>query len=543
MVGDLHLALADAEKARDLGASLVEFRLDHVYHSTDDIPLVQRLVNDSPLPCIITCRPTWEGGDYDGDDDARISLFEHLGAAAAPNHPPRYIDVELAAYARSANLKQKVNLAVDHPAQQRDLSTSLILSSHNFDARPANLFKLVTDMRAEPAAKVLKLAFRARSIRDNLELFEILIERDRPTIALAMGEDGLLSRILAPKFGGFLTFASLRDTSTTAPGQPTVHDLLNLYRFRTINPRTRVYGIIGHPVSHSRSPHIHNAGFEAVNHDGVYVPLPIPPEWEHFKATLSALLDFPPLDFRGASVTIPHKEHLLRFAREDASRPWSIDPLADRAGAANTLIIRDDHSCHIANTDIPGVVEPLRAALGDLTGKHIAILGAGGAARAACVGLTDAGANVTIYNRTPDRAAKLTESLRAAGVPITSAPWNALPQARCDALVHCTPLGMAGSEHVGHSPLTAEQLSALASQSPSSAAFTVMETVYNPLNTPLLAEAHRAGVRTIAGIEMFVTQASEQFEAWTGHPAPKRLFQRICAETLETSGQSELKDN
>ncbi len=552
MVDDLAPALADAQKARDVGADLVEFRVDRVFHGSGDAEgaaLVAKLAHESPLPCIVTCRPTSEGGEYDGEDDERISLYERLGTDTA-RHPPRYIDVEYSTYTRSANLRQKVNLAVGHAGQLRELATGLILSTHDFDGRPSNLFSLLGKMREESTARVLKLAWRARSLRDNLEVFDILRERDRPTIALAMGEFGLMSRVLAPKYGGFLTFASLRDTTVTAPGQPTVRELLDLYRFRSIGAGTRVYGVIGWPVSHSMSPAVHNAGFEwlegrmraAQDRDpegtdepigAVYLPMPIPEEWEHFKATLGSLLDYTPLDFRGASVTLPHKQHLLRFAKEDTRRRWEIDPLVERVGAANTLVISDDGAARVMNTDVDAIVSPLARALGvrnrDFTDLRVAILGAGGAARAAAVGLLDAGASIVICNRSRERADRMVADL---GVEASRAQGVSLDQVktlRADVIINCTPLGMAGGPGPIESPVDLEGFESGA------AGPVVFDTVYNPIETPLLVDAKQRNWRTIDGVEMFVAQAAAQFEVWTGleaGQAPRALFDRVVRETL-----------
>jgi 3-dehydroquinate dehydratase/shikimate dehydrogenase len=539
MVHDVHVALAEARSAKIAGADLIEFRVDQLFSGEGDeegLASIVRLVDESPLPCIVTCRAAAEGGDYDGDDAGRVALWEHLGTASgtrlSPKHPPRYIDVELATYQRSANLRQKIGLAVDHDRQERDLTTSLVLSAHDFNGRPANLTRLIADMDACPAARVNKIAWRARSLRDNLEAFEVLQHRSRPTIALCMGEFGLMSRILAPKFGGFLTFASLRDTSTTAPGQPTIGELVNLYRFRAITPATRVYGIFGWPIAQSRSPHLHNAGFEAVGHDGVYVPLPIPPEWEHFKATLIALLDFKPLDFRGASVTIPHKEHLVRFAREDTARRWTIDSLAARCGAATTIVVSDDGSCRAMNTDASAAVETLRTATGtDLAGHRVGILGAGGVARSVSAGLLDAGAAVTIFARNRERAERLIADLVAAGASperLSVAGWASIPDSGCTILANCTPIGMSGSPDSADSPLTPQDMQSLGKST------VIFDTVYNPIETPLLRVARESGRRTADGGAMFVAQAAAQFEAWTGRPAPKELFRRVLLETLFT---------
>ncbi len=545
LVHDLPAALADAKQARHAGADLVEFRIDEFFTGSagdagdEEQRAVLRLVAESPLPCIITCRAGAEGGHYDGDETARVSLLERLGTAQrgsgdGAEHPPRYIDVELATYTRSANLKQKINLAVDHPGQVRDVRTSLILSVHDFTQRPADLLRRIARMRAEPGAAVLKIAYRARSLRDNLELFDILAEADRPTIALAMGEFGLMSRVLAPKFGGFLTFASLSGSSATAPGQPTIGDLLTTYRFRSIAAGTYVYGVIGWPVAHSLSPLMHNAGFEAVGHDGVYLPLPVPPEYEHFKATLGALIDHPRLTFCGCSVTIPHKEHLVRFAREHGDA-WSIDALSDACDAANTLTIRRGGdgrfvSAGVSNTDGPAAIDCLTGPLGPLAGKRIAIIGAGGAGRAIGAALVLTGATVIVHNRTRPRAEALVKDLlaklHARPDQVLAADLADLPASACHAVINCTPVGMAGGPAPNDLPIDPEQLRN------SNPAAVVFDTVYRPRRTPLLERAAAAGLRTIDGLSMLVAQGARQFAQWTGREAPRRLFERIGGEAM-----------
>ncbi len=541
LVPDAQSALADAAAARDHGADIVEFRVDACFSGSGDEAEtldILRLAAESPLPCIITCRPTWEGGHYDGPEDARVALFERLGTGDAP---PAYIDAELAAYTRSANLRQKVNLAVDHPKQVRPVATRLILSMHDFDGRPADLSRRLAAMRAEPAAAVHKIAFRARSLRDNLEMFDVLAERDRPTIALGMGEFGLMSRVLAPKFGGFLTFASLRPQDATAPGQPTIRELLDLYRFRSVTRTTGVYGIVGWPVGHSLSPLLHNAGFEAVGHDGVYLPLPVAVaeggeagSYESFKATMLELIHHPRLDFRGASVTIPHKENLARLADEQG---WEADTDTSACGAANTLIVERASDgrlarIRVANTDAPAAVTSLADTLGEITGKRIAILGAGGVARAIAFALAMRGAEVIVYNRTRDRADGLAQAILAAGGRASAGDWAALPHARAHAFVNCTPVGMKGGPDPGGSPLPIRELASRAGD-PCGPRTVLMETVYNPVRTALLNDAPEVGWRAIDGVEMFVRQAAAQFSAWTGRPAPMALFARLVRESLD----------
>ena len=617
MVQDEAAALADAVAARDAGADLVEFRVDEFFSGTRDgggnleereVDTILRVVAGSALPCIVTCRAASEGGHYDGDDMARVALYERLGTAlpgdsgekdpprsvgvrgnpprsggppgGAKEHPPRYLDMEFAAYSRSANLAQKVHLAIDYPANRREMRPGLILSMHDFQGRPADLLRRVSQMQSEPAARVVKVAITARSLRDNLELFDLLVENaaNRPMIALAMGRFGLMSRVLAPKFGGFLTFASLRKGLETAPGQPTVSELRDGYRFGEIGAGTRVYGVIGWPVEHSLSPLVHNAGFDSLmtddwdvsgtptlrggdsagtqgqepatecraTHDAVYLPLPVPPEYEHFKATLGALIDHPRLDFGGCSVTIPHKQHLVRLARESIAAgdevEWSIDALSEVCGAANTLVVERDSMGNarralVVNTDGPAAVGVLAGAMGGtVRGKRVVLIGAGGVARAIGAGLMAEGAEVVVGNRTRSSAAALAEGLaksavlRSRGGRITGVGIEEAVRERTDAVVNCTPVGMKGGPASKESPVSIE---AVRGVSPGAV---VMDTVYTPLETPMLRQASLAGMKTVDGLAMFVRQAGMQFAAWTGATAPLGLFERVAREALAERG-------
>lgn len=526
-VHDLADALAMAARAAEHGADLVEYRIDEF---TDPASVV-KLIEQSPLPCLITCRPTWEGGNYDGEETDRISLIEHAGLGG---RQPAYIDIELAAWQSSANVRQKVSLVIDHPGQIRPTHTGLILSSHDFQTRPVDLYQLVEAMAQAPACRVIKLAWRARSLRDNIEAFEIIGRRLKPTIALCMGEYGLPSRVLAKKFGALLTFASLDDAAATAPGQPTVSDLKNLYRWDAINPATRVYGVVGHPVAHSMSPAIHNAGFDAVNHDGVYLPMPITPEYESFKATMIAWLDMPELHFSGASVTIPHKENLLRFVKEQGG---TIEPLAQKIGAANTLTRLDDGSLLASNSDYSGALDAICDGLSitrdQLKGKRVAVIGAGGAARAIVAGLAHQGCTVVIYNRTIEKAQALADQFNDKNTPqhpgqhtdskVVAAKLQKLCDSCCQVYINCTPIGM--HPNVNDTPIPTPP----ANWGKDTVVF---DTIYNPLETRLLREAKAAGCITIAGSEMFVRQAAVQFKQWTGHDAPVDVFRKILHDKL-----------
>ncbi len=537
MVRSLSDALATAARAAEYGADIVEFRIDHF---TDDLEALTQLIDQSPLPCIITCRPTWEGGGYDGEEQKRISVIEHAGIPTKSGKSPAYIDVELAGYQVSANLRQKVGLVVDHDRQVRPITAGLILSSHDFQTRPSDLLQKVHAMAEASACRVAKVAWKARSLRDNIEAFELLLARPKPMIALCMGEEGLASRVLAGKFGALLTFAAIDKDAGTAPGQPTIRELKDLYRWDSIARSTKVYGVIGWPVGHSMSPAIHNPGFTKVGHDGVYLPMPIPDAYEHFKATVGAWLDFAPLDFKGASVTIPHKENLLKFVDE---RGGEVEPLARLIGAANTLTVRDDGSLYASNSDYAGALDAVCAGLGitrgGLQGKRVGVIGAGGAARAIVAGFAGHGATVVVYNRTLEKAQQLvqlfTPSVLKGLAPGVSEPGKvvAMPQDKlrdscCEVFINCTPVGM--YPKVDASPFP--DLKAVIGAGKAKCTVAVFDTIYNPLETQLLKDAREAGCITIPGTEMFVRQAAAQFELWTKKPAPVDVFRKVLYERL-----------
>jgi 3-dehydroquinate dehydratase/shikimate dehydrogenase len=531
------------------GARLVEWRVDALAEEPGALQPILRLVRESPAPCIVTIRHADEGGSYRGDDTDRVSLLEAIGAS---DPGPRYLDFEASHLARSANIRQKVMLAVDHANQPRDLKTSLILSAHDFEGRPSDLTRRLAAMWSEPACAVAKIAWKARSVRDCLEAFDLLREAPKPTIALCMGAFGMPSRVLAAKFGGFLTYARPEGDPGTAPGQPTVAQLRELYRFDALTPRTRVFGVVGWPIEHSLSPHLHNAGFGAVGFDGVYLPWPVPPEWEHFKASLHALLDFKPLDLGGLSVTLPHKEHLVRFVREAGGR---LDVLSERCGSANTLVVGPDGALEAVNTDAPAAVAALATGLGldpdasaqlasgvdaarvrdgesirrQWTARRVAVLGAGGVARAVAAGLSLAGAKVVVFNRTQSRAEALESQLHNQPMPgggrahVVAGRPGELGCGCFHALVNCTSLGMEGGPDPKGIPIEDDV---------SLDGVVVMDTVYRPRRTPLIRVAESRGARVIDGTAMFVRQAEMQFERFADRAAPAGLFQGLVEVAL-----------
>jgi 3-dehydroquinate dehydratase / shikimate dehydrogenase len=495
-----------ALSAAEAGADILELRLDEF--ANDDVTRTALLgfLRTSPLPCLLTCRPIWEGGRSKLED---IERFELLNALSS--HRAEYVDFELAA-TPSVYLSQRL--------------LPLILSSHDFDGRPDRLTNLVLEMNASTST-INKIVWQARTIRDNIEAFELLSMKQKPTIALCMGEAGLISRVLAKKFGAFLSFASLDRGQESAPGQIRIADMKRLYRWDAIGTKTKVFGVVGSPVAHSMSPAIHNAAFEEVGYDGVYLPLLVNESYESFKAFMESFLAFKPLDLSGLSVTIPHKENALRFLKE---RGADVEELAQRIGAVNTIQIDSNGALRGRNTDYAAILDSITAGLKiareDLSKYRVAVIGAGGTGRTAVAALAHYGATVVIYNRTRERSEALAAEFNGRSGKVVAAEMSKLCDSCCQIYINTTSVGM--HPQINASPLGTK----LPKFSSDTLAF---DTVYNPPRTKFLQQAEEAGAKTIGGLEMFVRQAAAQFQLWTGQPAPLKIMRKVIKERLLTS--------
>jgi len=266
-----------------------------------------------------------------------------------------------------------------------------------------------------------------------------------------------------------------------------------------ITGRTRLAGIMGWPVAHSRSPALHNFWLDEHSIDGAYVPLPVRPK--HLAQALRAL---PPLGFRGCNLTIPHKEAALGIVDR-------VDAVARRIGAINTIVVAADGTLEGSNTDAFGFRENLRdqAPAWQPAAGPAVVLGAGGAARAIVAALGEAGVpEIRLVNRTRDRAEGLAHDLDSAATRVSVWPWEARETALNEAglLVNATSLGMTGEPALD---LDLAQLPAPA---------VVVDIVYVPLETPLLAVARRRGHAVVDGLGMLLHQARPGFTAWFGTP-------------------------
>lgn len=269
-----------------------------------------------------------------------------------------------------------------------------------------------------------------------------------------------------------------------------------------INGKTKVYGIIGNPVSHSMSPLMHNTAFQAEGENRVYIPLPV-------EDVAQGLAGMRGLGLYGASVTIPHKEAVMELLDV-------IDPVARKIGAVNTLHVvetEQGRQLHGSNTDWLGANRALTDHI-DLAGKKAVVLGAGGSARAIGFGLLETGAHVVLASRTESRGRSLADELGCSWYSL-----DELPGLAGDIMVNATSVGMSPEED--RTLATRETLGSYK---------VVMDIVYAPLRTRLLREAETAGCTVVNGLEMLLYQGVAQYELWTGRNAPVEVMRRVLLE-------------
>lgn len=477
MAADTTQAMLQGYLAADSRADVVELRLDLV----KDLDL-DRLLKARGKPKLVTVRSRQQGGGARPAD--REPLLRRALAAGVD-----YVDLEYCDQ--------------DLPLLQRRGRSKRILSFHDLAATPVDLADLYARMRSVAGGALLKIVTFAELASDNLRIRDLLRSSEPGRlIAFCMGAKGIPSRVLAALWGSAAVFAPARGGPSAAPGQVPLEDLFDLYRFDSIDAQTRLLGVVGHPIGHSLSPPMHNAALGALGLNYRYLP---------FEAR--TLAEFLPLmsELRvsGLSVTLPHKEAIRAYLD-------GLDDTARGVGAVNTVVKTwtrlDGH-----NTDVEAALAPLRRRLSPRD-KTVAVLGAGGAARALVYGLLRDGARVTLFNRTAARARALARELGARHLP-----WERLRGFRCDLLVNTTPVGMAPDAE--RSPVPAAWVKAPV----------VYDIIYNPPETLLLRRARQRGAATIGGLEMFVAQGVAQFRLFTGQEAPVERMERAVLEAIATS--------
>lgn len=485
------MMIAEHKALAEKGAQLVELRLDWLGSPPD----LGRLLKDKPTSVVITCRRSQDKGLWQGNEEQRQTLLRSAIVAGVD-----YVDLE-----------EDVAAAI-----RRYGKTKRIVSYHNFEKTPddieaihARLCKLDPD--------VVKIVTLANQPGDNIRLLQLVADSKTPTVGFCMGDLGVWSRVLCAKYGSPFTYATFSSERTMAPGQLTFEDTRDVYHFDRINRETQIFGVVADPVAHSLSPLIHNAAFQKMGLNCVYVPFRVPRD-----RLIPTLADFAWLEVRGYSVTLPHKVAALEVTANYNG------PVAE-IGALNTLYRDESNRWWGANTDCDAALQSLRQVYSSkseegttaddpLVGKRVLILGAGGVARAIATGLLKAGAAVTICNRTKAKAAELAKELGCVLVG-----WENRGATGCDILINCTSVGM--HPKIDETPFAAHWLTE---------SMLVFDTVYSPERTLLIANARERGCRIVTGVEMFVRQAARQFELFTGQAAPESTMRDTLRRAISS---------
>jgi len=434
-------------------ADCVEVRLDCLKNPLQSLDISWSRL---PVPVIATCRSRDRGGRFDGTpaDQRRIlSAAAHNGAA--------YVEMDY----RDFHLME---------------GATCIASCEDFDRTPDDVGGLLSRICSTPS-QIAKLATTVQSWADNRRLLDLLSRAwPKPVIVVGMGHTGEVTRIIGPSRGSFLTYAE--------PDQITAREIVETYHFRNIRRTTKLIGVLGKDVRHSRSPIIHNRAFNAMHLDFVYVRFPAADVRDFFENARA-------IGIKGCSITIPHKVSALPYL-DEVSRD------AQAVGAVNTVSDRDG-KFHGDNTDVHGVRAALASAHLRPEGRRAVILGAGGAARAAAAAL-----------RKAERVVVLSRSSKVQSGWPENVAFDALSNIGrypSDLLINATPVGM--------SP--AADASLIDGRIPADIVF---DMVYTPAKTRLLANAEAQGKTIISGTVMFLAQAQRQFEIWTGCSDASHLF-------------------
>jgi len=465
----------------------IELRFDWLRSDRERDRLLRALRRSPPKALLIaTCRRILGGGRLPGGAQAELYWLSQSREAGCA-----WCDIEI----------ETLRELPGQSARSFPVPQKILVSFHDFERTPALPRQLVQARRGE--ADAIKISARARTISDSLRLLQIA-RGSRDIVSVPMGEIGLPARLLALRDGSALAYAPVAEA--TAPGQVSLRDFKRLYRADSITERTEIYGVVGNPVSHTLSPLMHNTGFIAVKRNAVYLPFLV----ENLKEFLDAI---PKFGLRGFSLTLPHKQTIMRYLAD-------CEPMAERIGAVNTVVVGRNGRLSGSNTDYLGVLRALEGRL-RLRDGRVLIFGAGGSARAAAFALANAGAEVLICARRDSAARELARACAAQAIR-----RKHLASARFDLIVNATPVGM--YPHEGTSPLSRRELNC----------DLLMDLIYRPLETRLLRFAAGKGIQVVSGVEMFLAQGCAQWERWTGKSAPESEMRRAVMAKLRSEETS-----
>ncbi len=443
------------------------------------------------LPAILTCRRPSDGGHYQGDERHRLETLLRIMELQQVESSYQYIDIEYEE-AETQEYRRLLESAQEHALQ-------VIRSIHILERGASQTFSYLETL-SQDSTVIPKLAVNIRGMQDLLTLYRQWQSyqrdsrfSDRRAILIGMGSYGVPTRILAPVWNSFISYSSSLAGKRAASGQLDPATLHTLYRYHSLNRQTQIYGIIGNPLQHSKSPHYHNAIFQQANLNALYLPL--------LCDDVAAFLELAELLFmRGISVTIPHKQQVMKHLQ------WS-DTTVTSSGACNTLIRRSD-GWYGYNTDCLGFWDPLARLLRKrnrtLPSKAL-IIGAGGVARAAASELLKRGCDLLILNRTLSRAKKMCHEL-SKWYPSAHCQFSSSIEKPPDMIAEYTEL-MVQSTSLGMDPnIKGDPLPSYYFRGHE----LVYDMIYQPRITTFLKRAKQAGCITLGGDVMFSAQARKQ---------------------------------
>ena len=419
-----------------------------------------------------------------------------------------FVDIELAEGEETIRALQR------HRDRQKS-GTEIIVSWHDVTGTPV-VARLKEIFRACEALKpdVIKIVTLAQKHEDNLKVLSLIPyaqSHHQKIITMCMGEKGKISRATAPLLGSVLGFATLPWSKASAPGQLSVKAMRRIRQLLVETEKPQAisapssealnFVLLGNPVRHSLSPVMHNAALADMKINGHYTAFCVRDAGE-------AIAGIRGMNIRGASVTIPLKTEVMEYLDD-------IDPDALALGAVNT-IVNDGGKLIGYNTDWLGLIQAIKNKT-SIAGKTVAILGAGGTARAAAYGMIRGGGQPIIVNRTEDRGRQLARRFDCPFYPLAE-----IEHVSAEMLINTTSVGL--YPQVNQSPVDAKCLSRFEY---------VVDVIYNPLVTRLLCEARAKGCKIISGLDMFVLQGAGQLKLWTGKDAPLKLMGKTVRERLE----------
>jgi 3-dehydroquinate dehydratase/shikimate dehydrogenase len=342
-----------------------------------------------------------------------------------------------------------------------------------------------------------------------------------PTIGIAMGDYGSLTRILGPRYGAPFTYCVFNPDRRVAPGQLSFHDMKHVFRVETITRKTKLFGVVADPVAHSYSPLIHNAAFESNELDFRYLPFRVAAE------------DIAPFlkwcqqeEIGGLSVTIPHKQSVLPLLTQ-------AEAAAQGIGACNTIVFSGEDRVGY-NTDYRAAMDCLNEALTKLfpepnpfEGKSALLLGAGGVSRAIGWGLAQRRVRVAVTSRNFETATQLAKEFGGRAIP-----WDERHSVQPNILVNGTPIGM--FPEMDDTPYRGDKLDART---------LVFDTIYNPEQTLLIRNARTAGCPIITGLSMFVRQAAYQYKLFTGLEPPVKVMVKTIKRAISPLNYKNLEED